>query len=144
MSRGLNPNLAASTTRGAPPARPHPEGPSGAGVRRKTEDWGQLFRQLSSGLGDLEVVFEDLCLKADGSSMRWTLRGVHRAPLLGIAATSRRVVVTGTASQGLTDSAPLGHWSPEELRRQLTTDDGESPRRPEREAQELWDRATGP
>ena len=45
-----------------------------------------------------------------GEAARWTVRATHEGPLFGIAATGRRVTVTGIDIARVVDGKAVEHW----------------------------------
>jgi predicted ester cyclase len=77
----------------------------------------RFFGMLRDGLADLDVAVDELVVEGDRVAVATTMTGTHTGELFGIAATGRRVAVTGidlvrvngkiVEHRGLTDTAGL-------------------------------------
>ncbi len=64
---------------------------------RGAEAFKGFLRQFVEALPDVTVVVDDMIAEGDKVAVRWTFRGTHDGPLLGLPATGRRVQVSGFA-----------------------------------------------
>jgi len=60
---------------------------------------------------ELEAHLDELLIDGDRIAWRWTLSGVQRAQFLGEAATGKRIRLTGTNFQRLTDGVVVEHYT---------------------------------
>jgi steroid delta-isomerase-like uncharacterized protein len=61
------------------------------------EAFKAFLRQFVAALPDVTVAVDDMIAEGDKVAVRWTVRGTHDGPLLGLPATGRRVQVSGFA-----------------------------------------------
>jgi len=66
--------------------------------------------ELRSAFPDLRVTIEDLLAAGDRVARRFTLRGTHRGPFMGFAATGRAVSAPGLAIDRLADGKLAESW----------------------------------
>src|SRR3712207_1157319 len=72
---------------------------------------------------DLVIAVEGFVAEGDCVAARWTLRGTHHGPFLGLSPTGRRVAVAGTERYRLANGKIVERWAAVDtagLRRQLT------------------------
>ena len=74
-----------------------------AGVQRSVADIRTAFPHG-------QFTIEDLIGEGDRVVARWTVRATHEGPLFGIAATGRRVTVTGIDIARVVDGKAVEHW----------------------------------
>lgn len=65
------------------------------GERRGKASLEELVRQLRTAFPDLHVSVDELGTFGDRIFVRWTGRGTHRGPMLGVPASNRRGEVKG-------------------------------------------------
>lgn len=91
----------------APDFRDHnPSNPKLSGsenVKRSVRDWCAAFP-------DTRTVADDLIAEADRVAARWTSTATHGGEFLGIPATGRRVIVTGSGLFRLADGRIVESW----------------------------------
>ena len=73
------------------------------GVRR-------FFASFADGLSELDVSVDVVLAEDDLVAVRTTTRGTHTGPLLGIAATGRRLEIDGTDIVRVRDGRIVEHW----------------------------------
>ena len=66
--------------------------------------------ELRSAFPDLRVTIEDLLAAGDRVARRFTLRGTHRGPFMGFAATGQAVSAPGIAIDRLADGKLAESW----------------------------------
>jgi steroid delta-isomerase-like uncharacterized protein len=66
--------------------------------------------ELRSAFPDLRVTIEDLLAAGDRVARRFTLRGTHRGPFMGFAATGQAVSAPGLAIDRLADGKLAESW----------------------------------
>ena len=69
-----------------------------------------FFGSFAEGLSDLEVDVDVVLAEDDLVAVRTTTRGTHTGPLLGIAATGRRLEIDGTDIVRVRDGRIVEHW----------------------------------
>ena len=75
-----------------------------------------VFNQLlRPALPDLRVEIHDQLAEGDRVTTRKTLRGTHRGPLMGVAATGRAVAIQVIDIVRLRDGRYLEHWGINDL-----------------------------
>src|SRR5919108_6487904 len=52
-------------------------------------------RMLHAAFGGPRVTVDDLIIQGDRVAWRWTMQGIHSAPLLGVEPTGRQIRMTG-------------------------------------------------
>ena len=74
-----------------------------------------LVRVLRPALAELSVEIHDQIAEADRVATRKTIRGVHRGPLLGVAATGKPVAIEVIDIVRLRNGRYLEHWGSNNL-----------------------------
>jgi len=76
------------------------------------------IKELKAGSGpfreafpDLQLTLDEMVAEGDKVSVRWTLRGTHKGPILGVAATGKRVTFTGMSLYRLTGGKIVEDWA---------------------------------
>lgn len=62
---------------------------------RGAEAFKSFLRQFVEALPDVTVVVDDMIAEGEKVAVRWTFRGTHEGPLLGLPPTGRPVQVSG-------------------------------------------------
>ena len=62
---------------------------------RGAEAFKDFLRQFVEALPDVTVVVDDMIAEGEKVAVRWTFRGTHEGPLLGLPPTGRPVQVSG-------------------------------------------------
>jgi steroid delta-isomerase-like uncharacterized protein len=75
-----------------------------AGVR-------QLIETYRSAFPDLQMKVEEQIAEGDRVATRWSARGTHRGPLLGIDATGKEASVTGITIDRIENGEIVESWS---------------------------------
>jgi steroid delta-isomerase-like uncharacterized protein len=70
----------------------------------------QLVAGFQSALPDLEFEIEDLIDAGEKLVVRWSLSGTHQAELFGLAATGRRIKLTGISIYRLAAGQVVESW----------------------------------
>ncbi len=65
---------------------------------------------LLNGLPDAQVILEDLLAEGDEVAVRFTLRGTHQGELMGVPATGKQIVTTGTAILRFANGKCVERW----------------------------------
>jgi predicted ester cyclase len=68
-------------------------------------------RAFHTAFAGVSVTVDELLTEGDGVAWRFTLRGEHRGPCMGIARTGRRVAISGVNFQRVTDGRVREHWT---------------------------------
>jgi predicted ester cyclase len=68
-------------------------------------------RAVHAAFTGITVRVEDVLLDGDRIAWRWTLTATHGGPFLGVAATGRRVTMTGMNIQHIAAGMVVEHWS---------------------------------
>ncbi len=84
---------------------------SGATDVRGVDGFKVRTRGVHAAFTAIEVVVEDVLLEGDKIAWRWTLKGVHHGPFLGVLPTGRRVTLTGINIQRVAKGVVVEHWS---------------------------------
>lgn len=82
-----------------------------------------LVREWRTGFPDMRETVEDLLAEGDRVAGRFTLRGTHRGPFLGLAPTGKRIEITGMDIVRIRDGRIVEFWYNEDtlgLFRQLS------------------------
>lgn len=83
--------------------------PSNPDVRNR-EDLKQFAITVATAFPDAHITQEDMIGEGDKVAKRWTLRGTHRGPFLGIAPTERLVEFTGTETYRIVNDKIVELW----------------------------------
>lgn len=68
-------------------------------------------RAVHAALQSIEIVVEELLVDGDKIAWRWTLKGTHHGPFLGVPPTGKRVSMTGMNIQRVSHGLVVEHWS---------------------------------
>jgi predicted ester cyclase len=71
--------------------------PGGLQEEKRKHDFSDfaMSREYMDALDDLEFTIDDQLASKDQVATRWTVRGVHRRPLLGLEPSGEEVTITG-------------------------------------------------
>lgn len=72
--------------------------------------WKALAAHWSAGFSDEVLTFDDLIAEDGRVAVRWTSRAVHSGDVFGIAATGRRVTVSGIEIYHLAGGRVIEYW----------------------------------
>jgi predicted ester cyclase len=78
---------------------------------RGREAFKARVRMIHAALSDVSVSVDDLLEDGDRIAWRWTLEATHTGPLMGVAATGKRVVLPGINIQRIAGGKVIEHWS---------------------------------
>jgi steroid delta-isomerase-like uncharacterized protein len=85
------------------------------------EQGSEGFRQIISGFRsafpDVHLTIDDEIYTGDKVVHRWTQRGTHEAPFMGIPVTGKKIEFTGTTIVQMKDGKISGRWSNLDLMR---------------------------
>lgn len=68
-------------------------------------------RMLHSAFPDMQITIDQLIAEDDMVAARFTMRGVHRGELMGMAPTGKEVTVTGMDIMRFKDGKGVEHWA---------------------------------
>lgn len=71
----------------------------------------KFFQMLYGGIPDAHFTLENIIAEGNQVATRFTLRGTHQGPFLGIPPTGKPVTVTGMALLGLRDGKISENWN---------------------------------
>lgn len=71
----------------------------------------QTARMLHSAFPEMRITIDQLVAEDDMVAVRFTMRGVHRGDLMGMAATGKEVTVTGMDIMRFKDGKGVEHWA---------------------------------
>ena len=97
-------DFAALNALAAPECADHADTPGAAALVQFLVSWRAAFP-------DLAISIEDLAAAGDRVAARWTLRGTHRGPFLGVPPTGRRVAVMGAEFYRLAAGQIAERWA---------------------------------
>jgi steroid delta-isomerase-like uncharacterized protein len=75
------------------------------------ESFRQIISMFRSGFPDIHLTIDDEIYTRDKVVHRWTLRGTHKAPFMGVPATGKKVEFTGTTIVQMKDGKIAARWS---------------------------------
>jgi steroid delta-isomerase-like uncharacterized protein len=82
----------------------------------------QVFRNFIAACPDLQVTIEDSITKDDKLVVRWTDTGTHTgAPLLGVPATGKQIILTGIEILRIRDGKIVERWAENDMRYLMET-----------------------
>jgi steroid delta-isomerase-like uncharacterized protein len=82
----------------------------------------QVFRNFIAACPDLQVTIEDSITKDDKLVVRWTDTGTHTgAPLLGVPATGKQIILTGIDILRIRDGKIVERWAENDMRYLMET-----------------------
>jgi predicted ester cyclase len=84
---------------------------SGPTAARGVEGFKLRTRAVHAAFTEVRVAVEDLLVDEDKIAWRWTLTATHSGPFAGVAATGRRVTMTGMNIQRIDNGRVAEHWS---------------------------------
>lgn len=77
---------------------------------RGIEAWKQMMNMYLTVFPDLHFTIEDMVAEGDRVVVRWTARGTHKAELMGIPPTGKKVVVTGISIDRIAGGKTAETW----------------------------------
>jgi steroid delta-isomerase-like uncharacterized protein len=78
------------------------------------EGFRQLTAAMRAALPDIHSTIEDLVAEGDVVAWRWSARGTHRGPLLGLPATGKPVTLTGITIDRIASGRIVERWHQED------------------------------
>jgi steroid delta-isomerase-like uncharacterized protein len=82
----------------------------------------QVFQNFIAACPDLQVTIEDSITKDDKLVVRWTDTGTHTgAPLLGVPATGKQIILTGIEILRIRDGKIVERWAENDMRYLMET-----------------------
>ena len=82
----------------------------------------QVFRNFIAACPDLQVTIEDSITKDDKLVVRWSDTGTHTgAPLLGVPATGKEIILTGIEILRIRDRKIVERWAENDMRYLMET-----------------------
>ena len=92
------------------------------GEPRGAYHFKQVFRNFIAACPDLQVTIEDSITKDDKLVVRWTDTGTHTgAPLLGVPATGKQIILTGIEILRIRDGKIVERWAENDMRYLMET-----------------------
>ena len=92
------------------------------GEPRGAYHFKQVFRNFIAACPDLQVTIEDSITKDDKLVVRWTDTGTHTgAPLLGVPATGKQIILTGIDILRIRDGKIVERWAENDMRYLMET-----------------------
>jgi steroid delta-isomerase-like uncharacterized protein len=79
------------------------QGPGREGHKQVLEQWRAAFP-------DLTLTNEDVVAEGDKVALRWTARGTHKGPLMGLPPTDHEVTLTGIDILRIADGRIVERW----------------------------------
>ena len=70
-----------------------------------------FFRMLYGGFPDAHFTLENIMAEGNQVATRFTVRGTHQGPFLGIPATGKSMTLTGMALLELRDGKIVANWN---------------------------------
>lgn len=74
------------------------------------EDFKKLWRSIRAAFSEIHIDIHDTIEQDDRVVARWTMVMLHTGPFLGIAATNKRVSVTGISIQRFVNGQIVAGW----------------------------------
>ncbi|MBI5291407.1 MAG: ester cyclase [Chloroflexi bacterium] len=71
----------------------------------------QLFTMFSAAFSDASSTIDDLIAEGDKVAWRWTFRGTHIGPFMGIPATGKTITLTGITIDRIAGNAIVERWN---------------------------------
>jgi len=81
------------------------------GLTSGAENMKRHIEMCRSGFPDLKVTVDDTIAERNEVVHHWTVRGTHKATFLGMAATNRNAVVSGTSIHRIEGGKIVEQWS---------------------------------
>ena len=75
------------------------------------ENFKQHIRTCRSAFPDLKFTIEDMIAERNEVVLHWTVRGTHRGPFLGMAATEKSATVSGTTICRIEKGRIVEQWA---------------------------------
>jgi steroid delta-isomerase-like uncharacterized protein len=70
----------------------------------------QFFAMLRAGFPDARQIAEDMLADGDKVIWRWTIRGTHQGPFMGIPATGKQIAMTGMNIVRISNGMIAENW----------------------------------
>lgn len=86
----------------------HAPPPPGVGSDR--EGFKQIVTLFRSVFPDIHYTVEDQLAEGDKVATRWTARGAHRGPFMGLPPSGKEVTFTGIFIDRIVDGKCVEHW----------------------------------
>ena len=71
----------------------------------------QLITMFGNAFSDTSSTIDDLIAEEDKVAWRWTFRGTHTGPFMGIPATGRTITLTGITVDRVSGDAIVERWN---------------------------------
>jgi len=84
---------------------------SNTGERTSPAAFGERASAVQRAFSELVGHVDELLVDGDRIAWRWTLTGVHSGPFLGEPATGKRVRLSGTNFQRLSEGVVVAHYT---------------------------------
>lgn len=81
------------------------------GTEGSKEDWRKVAIGIQAAFPDGRSTIDDLVAEDDKVTWRWTFRGTHKGPFMGIPATGKTVTITGITIDRLAGGQIVERWS---------------------------------
>ena len=75
----------------------------------------QLVMMYRSGFPDLHITIEDWVVEGDKVAARFTARGTHKGPLMGVPPTGKQTTITGIDILRFENGKIAEHWGNQDL-----------------------------
>ena len=79
------------------------------------EGWKARHERLVAAFGEMEFTVNSQIAENDRVMTHWTLRAVHKGPFIGMAATGKRIVLTGIGIDRVKGNKVVEHWGMQDL-----------------------------
>jgi predicted ester cyclase len=70
---------------------------------------------MGSAFSDLDYSIDDMIAEGDKVSWRFTMRGKHTGPFMGMQATNRNFTITGMSLVRVDDEMLAEHWGEQDM-----------------------------
>ena len=71
----------------------------------------QLVTMFSAAFSDTSTTVDDLIAEGDRVAWRWTFRGTHTGPLMGVPATGKAITLTGITIDRIVGDTIVERWN---------------------------------
>ena len=91
--------------------RPNARSESGGQLTHGREPFKQRASAVHAAFSEIETALDQLVVEGNQLAWRWSLTGTHSGAFAGLAATGRRVTLSGVNFQELEGDRVAAHWT---------------------------------
>ena len=86
-----------------------------AGSPQNYDGWRSRHERLVHAFTDMEISVTNQIAEGDLVATQWTIKATHRGDFIGIAATGKRIVMSGMGIDRIADGLIVEHWGLQDM-----------------------------